>query len=63
MDDRPRPPKRKTVKGPYGPPVEKDSEHYVLCPECGFWFDRRDRSQIAHHEDAGHKPAGLRNDP
>jgi hypothetical protein len=33
-----------------------ESEHFMICPECGQAIDRRDLAQVFEHADIGHKP-------
>ena len=27
-----------------------ESEHFMRCPECGGWFDKRDLAQVFEHQ-------------
>jgi len=35
---------------------DDESEHLIICPQCGQMFDCRDRAQVEHHGGEGHAP-------
>lgn len=41
-----------------GEPI-KESDHFLLCPECDQAIDLRDLRQVIWHQQPGHKPLEM----
>jgi hypothetical protein len=43
-------PRGKYLGKALGNPPKDEAEHFVRCPACGGWIDRRDLGQVFEHE-------------
>jgi len=39
----------KYIGRPVGDPPKSKAEHFIKCPACGGWIDRRDLGQVIDH--------------
>jgi hypothetical protein len=37
-------------------PAADESQHYIVCPQCGQAIDWRSLYQVMHHNEVGHTP-------
>lgn len=40
------------------PELADESEHFIVCGDCGQAIDCRNLGDVFHHEEPGHKPIG-----
>ena len=55
----------KYIGRPVGDPPKSKAEHFIKCPACGGWIDRRDLGQVIGLEQSGalllgHGPAQIK---
>lgn len=43
-------------RGTTNDPVEREEDHFFVCPECGQTVDYRKLGDVFYHDEPGHKP-------